>query len=181
MGYKKPLSKTHVKATGPTKAPGPLPNPEEREGFKEAQHVAHSHPSQAHRTISASLEGSPRDPRPRKRISASLKDSRPALERVANLRLARGRRTCPRPGGQSPPRSRTADLPSSGWPISASLEAVSRHKGQTAPPPNQPPYQGIKGQPLRHGSKDGRRQTPTPAVDMTGVPSTDTAQPPRSL
>ena len=73
----------------------------------------------------------------------------------------------------SPPRSRTADLPSSGWPISASLEAVSRHKGQTAPPPNRPPYEGIKSQPLRHGSKDGRRQTATPAVDVTGVPSTD--------
>src|SRR6185295_17866222 len=72
--------------------------------------------------ISASIEGSPRDPRPRKRISASLEDSRPALERVANLRLAQGQRTCPRAGGQSPPRSRTADLPSSGWPISASLE-----------------------------------------------------------
>ena len=56
--------------------------------------------------ISASVEGSPRDPRPRKRISASLEDSGPALERVANLRLARGQRTCPRAGGQSPPRSR---------------------------------------------------------------------------
>src|SRR6185295_11249515 len=41
--------------------------------------------------ISASLEGSPRDPRPREHISASLEDSGPALERVANLRLARGR------------------------------------------------------------------------------------------
>src|SRR6185312_7093574 len=40
--------------------------------------------------ISASLEGSPQDPRPRKRISASLEDSGPALERVA----------------KSPPRSR---------------------------------------------------------------------------
>src|SRR6185503_150896 len=40
--------------------------------------------------ISASLKGSPRDPRPRKHISASLEDSGPALERVANLRLARG-------------------------------------------------------------------------------------------
>src|SRR6185295_19029369 len=40
---------------------------------------------------SAALEGSPRDPRPRKRISASLEDSGPTLERVANLRLARGR------------------------------------------------------------------------------------------
>ena len=93
--------------------------------------------------ISASLEGSPRDPRPRKHISASLEVSGPALERVANLRLARGQQTCPRAGGQ----------------ISASLEVVSRHKGQTAPPPNRPPYKGIKGQPLRHGSKDGRRQT----------------------
>src|SRR6185312_13516416 len=96
-------TKTHVKATGPTKAPGLLPNPEERKGLKEAQHVAHSHPSQAHRTISASLEGSPRDPRSRKQTSASLEDSGPALERVANLRLARGQRTCPRAGGQSPP------------------------------------------------------------------------------
>jgi len=42
-----------------------------------------------------------------------------------------------------------------------------------APPPNRPPYEGIKGQLLRHGSKDGRRQTATPAVDVTGVPSTD--------
>ena len=40
--------------------------------------------------ISASLEGSPRDPRPRK----------------THLRLARGQRTCPRAGGQFPPRSR---------------------------------------------------------------------------
>jgi hypothetical protein len=123
--------------------------------------------------ISASLEGSPRDPRPRNRISASLEGSGPALERVANLRLARGQRTCPRAGGQSPPRSRTADLPSSGWPISASLEAISRHKRQMAPPPNRPPYEGIKSQPLHHGSKGRRRQTATPAVDVTGVPSTD--------
>jgi len=78
-----------------------------------------------------------------------------------------------RPAGQSPPRSRVADLPSSGWPISASLEAISRHKGQTAPPPNRPPYEGIKGQPLHHGPKDGRRQTATPAVDVTGAPFTD--------
>ena len=34
-------------------------------------------------------------------------------------------------------------------------------------------YEGIKGQPLRHGSKDGRRQTATPTVDVAGVPSTD--------
>ena len=78
-----------------------------------------------------------------------------------------------RPAGQSPPRSRVADLPSSGWPISASLEAISRHKGQTAPPPNRPPYEGIEGQPLHHGSKDGRRQTATPAVDVTGATFAD--------
>src|SRR6185295_4520288 len=76
-------------------------------------------------------------------------------------------RTPLRPTEQSPPRSRAADLPSNGSLISASLEAVSRHKGQTAPPPNRPPYKGIKGQPLRHGSKDGRCQTATPAVDVT--------------
>ena len=65
------------------------------------------------------------------------------------------------------------DQPSSGWPISASLEAISRHKEQTAPPPNRPPYEGIKGQLLHHGSKDGRRQTATPAVDVTGAPSAE--------
>src|SRR6185503_14769846 len=43
-------------------------------------------------------------------------------DQLANLRLARGQRIYPRAGGQSPPRSRVADLPSSGWPISASLE-----------------------------------------------------------
>ena len=42
-----------------------------------------------------------------------------------------------------------------------------------APPPNRPPYEGIKGQPLHHGSKDGRRQTATPAVDVTGAPLAD--------
>src|SRR6185436_11799750 len=93
IGVLRPLSKTqtHVKAAGPAKVPVLLPNPEERKGLKEAQRVAHSHPSQARRTISASLEGSPRDPRPRKSISASLEDSGPALERVNNLCLARGR------------------------------------------------------------------------------------------
>jgi hypothetical protein len=134
IGVLKPLSKTqtHVKATGPTKAPGLLPNLEERKGLKEAQHVAHSHPSQAHRTISAPLEGSestlgrvthlrlarglPSDPRPRNRISASLEDSGPALERVASLRLARGQRTCPRAGGQSPPRSRPSLGTRDKWP-----------------------------------------------------------------
>src|SRR6185437_12617700 len=91
IGVLRPLSKTqtHVKATGPTKAPGLLPNPEERKGLREAQHEAHSHPSQAHRTISASLEGSGSTP-----------------ERATHLRLAREQRPCPRAGGQSPPRSR---------------------------------------------------------------------------
>ena len=175
IGVLRPLSKTqtHVKATGPTKAPDLLPNPEERKGLKEAQHVDHSHPSQARRTISASLEGSGStlERVTHLRLARGL-HSGPSTAQT-HLRLARGQRTCPRAGGQSPPRSRTADLPSSGWPISASLEAVSRHKGQTAPPPNRPPYEGIKSQPLRHGSKDGRRQTATPAVDVTGVPSTD--------
>src|SRR6185312_10382698 len=115
----KSLSKTqtHVKATGPTKAPGLLPNPEERKGLKEAQHVAHLHPSQAHRIISASLEGSgstlervthlrlgrglPPGPSTAQTHLRLLEDSGPALERVANLRLARGQRTCPRAGGQS--------------------------------------------------------------------------------
>src|SRR6185369_3143558 len=95
IGVLRPLSKTqtHVKATGPTKVPGLLPNPEERKGLKEAQHVAHSHPLRpteqslprsrvadlpsSGSLISASIEGSPQDPRPRKRISASLEDSGP--------------------------------------------------------------------------------------------------------
>src|SRR6185312_10872400 len=171
----RPLSKTqtHVKATGPTKAPGLLPNPEERKGLREAQHVAHTHPSQAHRTISASLEGSGStlERVTHLRLARGLPPGPSTAQ--THLRLARGQRTCPRAGGQSQPRSRTADLPSSGWPISASLEALSRHKGQTAPPPNRPPYEGIKSQPLHHGSKGGRRQTATPAVDVTGAPFAD--------
>ena len=111
--------------------------------------------------------------RPTEQISASLEGSGSTLERVTHLRLARG---LP-PGtldrvNTSPPRSRTADLPSNGWPISASLEALSRHKGQNVPAA-QPPYEGIKSQPLHHSSKGRRRQTTTPAVDVTGVPSTD--------
>src|SRR6185436_7953769 len=57
--------------------------------------------------------------------------------------------------------------------ISAALEAISRHKGQTAPPPNRSPYEGIKSQSLHHGSKDGRRQAAIPPVDVTGLPSAD--------
>jgi len=59
------------------------------------------------------------------------------------------------------------------WAISASLEATPQHQGQTTPPPNRSPYEGIKSQPLRHGSKDRRRQAATPTVDVTGVPSAD--------
>src|SRR6185437_8970841 len=57
--------------------------------------------------------------------------------------------------------------------ISALLEATPRRKGQTAPPPNRLPYEGIKSQPLHHGSKDGRCQAATPTVDVIGVPSAD--------
>jgi len=96
-------------------------------------------------------------PPSRKPISASLEGSGYTLKRVTH----------------SPPRSRVADLPSSGVSSLASLEAVLRHKGQTAPPPNRSPYEGIQSQPLHHGSKDGRRQAATPTVDMTGVPSID--------
>ena len=104
----RPLSKTqtHVKATGPTKVPGLLPNPEERKGLKEAQHVAHSHPSQAHRTISASLEGSGSTLKQvtHLRLARGLPPGPSTAQ--THLRLARGQRTCPRAGGQSPPRSR---------------------------------------------------------------------------
>ena len=69
---------------------------EERKGLKDAQHVAHAH-SVAHphspRTrgaISASLEGSCRDPSTASHISASLEGSEPTLER----------------GESSPPHSR---------------------------------------------------------------------------
>ena len=120
--------------------PWPPSNLEERKGLKEAQHAAHSHPSRTRGAISASLEGSHRDPR-----------LRPA----------------------SPPRSRVANLPSSRHLISASLEATPRHKGQTAPPLNRSPYGGIKGQPLLHGSQDGRRRAAIPTVDVTGVSSAD--------
>jgi len=52
-------------------------NPEERKGLKETQHAAHSHPPRTHGTISASLEGSHRDPRPR--------PASPPRSRVASL------------------------------------------------------------------------------------------------
>ena len=86
-------------------------------------------PPRTHGAISASLEGSHRDPR-----------LRPA----------------------SPPRSRVANLPSSGQLISASLEATRRHKGQTALPLTRPSYRGIECQPLLHSAQDRRRQAAIP-------------------
>ena len=61
--------------------PRPPSNMEARKGPKEVQHVAHSHPSRAHGTISASLEGSHRDPR--------LRPASPLRSRVANLPSSR--------------------------------------------------------------------------------------------
>jgi len=68
--------------------------------------MAHSHPPRTRGAISASLEGSHRDPRLRpaflsrsrvanlssseQLISASLEGSEPTLERAPHLRLARG-------------------------------------------------------------------------------------------
>ena len=57
--------------------------------------------------------------------------------------------------------------------ISASLEAIPRRKGQTALPLTRPSYEGIKGQPLLHGSQDRRRRAAIPTVDVTGVSSAD--------
>src|SRR6185503_12390514 len=86
--------------------PRPPSNLEESKGLKEAQHAAHSHPSRTRGAISASLEGSHRDPRlrpaspPRSRvanlpsswqtISASLEGSEPTLEQATHLHFARG-------------------------------------------------------------------------------------------
>src|SRR6185369_12856612 len=69
-------------------------------------HVAHSHPSQAHRTISASLEGSGStlERVTHLRLARGLPPGPSTVQ--TNLRLARGQWTCPRTGGQSPPRSR---------------------------------------------------------------------------
>ena len=57
--------------------------------------------------ISASLEGSGStlERVTHLRLARGLPPG-PSTERVASLRLARGQRTCPRAGGQSPPRSR---------------------------------------------------------------------------
>src|SRR6185503_17025757 len=124
IGVLRPLLKTQTpdKTTEPTKAHGLLPLQRKGKDSKKPSvwpirtplRPTEQYPPRSRvadlpssgSLISASLEGSPRDPRPHKRISASLEDSGPALERVANLRLARGQRTCPRAGGQSPPRSR---------------------------------------------------------------------------
>ena len=52
--------------------------------------MAHSHPPRTRGAISASLEGSHRDPSTVPRTSASLEGSKPTLERANHLRLARG-------------------------------------------------------------------------------------------
>ena len=79
----------------------------------------------------------------------------------------------PRLRPASPTRLRVAHLPSSEQNISASLEATSRHKGQMALPLTRPSYEGIKGQPLHHGTQDRRYRAAVPTVEVTGVPSTD--------
>jgi len=84
--------------------------------------------------------------------------SRP-LDCAPHLRLARGKRTYPRAGKSFLPRSRAANLPSSGQTISASLEATPRHKGQMALPLTRPSYGGFKCQPLLHNAQDRRCQT----------------------
>ena len=94
------------------------------------------------------------------------------------------------PAGRSPPRSRVANLPSSGqnisaslegseptlkrYPqagriISASLEATPRRKRQAAFPFTRPSYGGIKCQPFLQSAQD--RRPPFPIVAVTGVPS----------
>ena len=58
IGVLRPLLKTQTpdKTTEPTKAHGLLLLKKEREGLKEAQHAAHSHPPQTRGTTSASIE-----------------------------------------------------------------------------------------------------------------------------
>ena len=89
IGILRPLLKTQTpdKTTEPTKAHGLLLLQRKGKDSKEAQHAAHSHPPQTRGTISASLEGSSQT---RWAISASLEGSGSTLERVGNLRLARG-------------------------------------------------------------------------------------------
>src|SRR6185437_14612263 len=107
IGVLRPLLKTQTpnKTTEPTKAHGLLLLQRKGKDSKKPSMRPIRIPLKTRWTISASLEG-----------------TGSTLERVANLRLARGQRIYPRAGGQSPPRSRAADLPSSGWPIFASLE-----------------------------------------------------------
>ena len=69
-----------LRQLGPRR-PRPSSNLEERKGLKEAQHAAHSHHSRSRKTISASLEGSHRDPR--------LRPASPLRSRVANLPSSR--------------------------------------------------------------------------------------------
>ena len=76
--------------------PQPPSNLEERKGLKEGQHAAHSHPSRARGTISASVEGSHRDPR--------LRPASPPRSRVANL-PSNGQTTTASLEGSEPPSS----------------------------------------------------------------------------
>ena len=99
--------------------------------------------------------GLPSRPSTAPRVSASLEGSEPTLEQ----------------GESSPPRSRVANLPSSGQNISASLEATRRRKGQTELPLTRPSYGGIKCQPLLHSAQDRRRQATIPHSAVTRVPS----------
>ena len=136
------------------KGPRPPSNLAESKGLKEAQHAAHWHPPPGRGAISTSLEGSHRDPQ--------LRPVPPPRSRVANL-----------PSSGQTTSASLEGRPSSGHLISASLEATPRHKGQMALPLNRSPYGGIKGQPLLHGSQDGRRRAAIPTVDVTGVSSAD--------
>ena len=68
----------------------------------------------------------------------------------------------PRPRPASPPRSRVANLPSSGANHLHLARGHPRRKGQTALPLTRPSYGGIKCQPLLHSAQDRRRQAAIP-------------------
>src|SRR6185295_16069189 len=102
----------------------------------------HSYPEERKGLKEAQHAAHSHPPRTRGAISASLEVS----HRDPRLRPA------------SPPRSRVANLPSSGQIISASLEATPRRKGQTALPLTRLSYGGIKSQPLLHSAQDRRSQ-----------------------
>ena len=126
---------THVRQPGPRRPTVSFQSGRKEMTQKEAQSTVHVH-SAAHPN---SLEPAGQSP-PRSRASRQDPRRRPA----------------------SPPRSRVANLPSSGQLIAASLENTSRHKGQTALPLTCPSYGGIKCQPLLHKAQDRRRQAAIP-------------------